>query len=126
VPAPTGTVTFLFTDIEGSTRLWEKSPSAMRGALERHDEIVRGAIDRERGYLFATGGHGFAAAFERVGAATVLPRGGGTGPRGHRRSIGTPVSPAETSQSLAIAPLIPRRRKIGLRTGGPLLTNSGP
>ena len=34
---PTGTITFLFTDIEGSTRLWEQHPQAMRGALARHD-----------------------------------------------------------------------------------------
>ena len=37
---PSGTVTFLFTDIEGSTRLWEGAPGAMRIALERHDEFL--------------------------------------------------------------------------------------
>jgi class 3 adenylate cyclase len=37
---PTGTVTFLFTDIEGSTRLWEQHPEAMRQALARHDVLL--------------------------------------------------------------------------------------
>ena len=41
---PSGTVTFLFTDLEGSTRLWDEQPEAIRGALARHDDIVRGAI----------------------------------------------------------------------------------
>ena len=61
--APSGTVTFLFTDIEGSTRLWDTAPGDMRAALEGHDAIVRGAIEVHRGYVFATGGDGFAAAF---------------------------------------------------------------
>jgi predicted ATPase len=56
-------VTFLFTDIEGSTGLWESAPDAMRTALARHDTIVRGAIEANRGYVFATGGDGLAAAF---------------------------------------------------------------
>ena len=38
---PQGTVTFLFTDLEGSTRLWDEHPAAMHGALARHDEMVR-------------------------------------------------------------------------------------
>ena len=42
---PTGTVTFLFTDIEGSTRLWERDASAMKSALARHDEILQSAIE---------------------------------------------------------------------------------
>ena len=73
-PRPTGTVTFLFTDIEGSTRMWQESPDVMSAALVRHDEIVRAAIESARGYVFSTGGDGFAAAFwipaEAVAAAT--------------------------------------------------------
>jgi class 3 adenylate cyclase len=49
VPSPpTGTVTFLFTDIEGSTKLWEQNAQAMQIALARHDEVLRSAIE-ERG-----------------------------------------------------------------------------
>ena len=50
---PQGTVTFLFTDLEGSTRRWEEHPQEMRDALARHDTIVRGAVDshRRRGVL---------------------------------------------------------------------------
>ena len=46
---PTGTVTFLFTDLEGSTRLWEEHPDAMRDVLARHDEILRTAVDAHDG-----------------------------------------------------------------------------
>jgi predicted ATPase/class 3 adenylate cyclase len=71
---PTGTVTFLFTDLVTSTLLWESAPEAMRIALERHDAIVRAAIESHDGYVFSTGGDGFGAAFGRVsdalGAAT--------------------------------------------------------
>jgi predicted ATPase/class 3 adenylate cyclase len=69
VGAPSGTVTFLFTDIEGSTRLWERDEVAMRSALERHDAILRSAIDGHGGYVFSRGGDGFAAAFGRAGDA---------------------------------------------------------
>jgi class 3 adenylate cyclase/tetratricopeptide (TPR) repeat protein len=61
---PTGEVTFLFTDIVGSTRLWESDPDAMRRALEQHDEIIRTAISTNQGYIFSTGGDGFAVAFQ--------------------------------------------------------------
>jgi predicted ATPase/class 3 adenylate cyclase len=71
VGAPSGTVTFLFTDIEGSTHLWASVPEAMGKALARHDEIVRGAIERHDGYVFATGGDGFGAAFGRSGDAVA-------------------------------------------------------
>ena len=60
---PSGTVTFLFTDIEGSTRLWEEHPDAMRDALARHDELLRQAIEAHGGYVFKTTGDGFHAAF---------------------------------------------------------------
>ena len=48
---PRGTVTFVFTDLEGSTRRWEAHPAEMRGALARHDAIVRGAVDSYGGPL---------------------------------------------------------------------------
>jgi predicted ATPase/class 3 adenylate cyclase len=71
-------VTFLFTDIERSTQLWESLPDAMRPALERHDELVRSAIDAHGGYVFSTGGDGFGVAFGRAGdaldAAVVMQR----------------------------------------------------
>ena len=66
---PTGTVTFLFTDIEGSTRLWEERPDEMRAALAEHDAIVRSAIEAHGGYVFSTGGDGFAAASARATAS---------------------------------------------------------
>jgi class 3 adenylate cyclase len=60
---PSGTVTFMFTDIEGSTKMWEESPEAMRAALARHDAILREAIESNAGYVFKTGGDSFYAAF---------------------------------------------------------------
>ena len=63
MPMPCGTVTFLFTDIEGSTKLWEAYPDAMRLALTRHDELLRKAIEDNNGYVFKTVGDAFCAAF---------------------------------------------------------------
>jgi hypothetical protein len=60
---PTGTVTFLFTDIEGSTRRWEEQPDAMGRALARHDQILDEAISRFGGVVFSRMGDGVAAAF---------------------------------------------------------------
>jgi len=60
---PTGTLTFLFTDIEGSTKLWESHPEAMQTALARHDEILRGATEQHGGYVFKTVGDAFCCAF---------------------------------------------------------------
>jgi hypothetical protein len=60
---PSGTVTFVFTDVEGSTALWQDHTRAMAAALARHDEIVRGAIERHHGYVFSTAGDAFATAF---------------------------------------------------------------
>ena len=68
---PRGTVTFLFTDIEDSTRLWEEGPSEMAAGLHTHDEIVRGTIEGHGGYVFGTGGDGFCAAFPTAGSATA-------------------------------------------------------
>jgi class 3 adenylate cyclase len=71
---PSGTVTFLFTDIEGSTRLWEDDADAMREALGRHDEILRDVIGAGGGFVFATGGDGFAVAFARAGDAVAAAK----------------------------------------------------
>jgi len=60
---PTGTVTFLFTDIEGSSRLWEAQPAAMRTALAHHDAHLRRAIESHGGHVFKTVGDAFCAAF---------------------------------------------------------------
>ena len=60
---PTGTVTFLFTDLEASTRLWEEHPEAMKAALARHDEILREAVAAHDGHIVKTTGDGVHAAF---------------------------------------------------------------
>jgi class 3 adenylate cyclase len=60
---PTGTLTFLFTDIEGSTKLWEDNAPAMQVALARHDEILSSAIEERGGYIFKTIGDAFCCAF---------------------------------------------------------------
>jgi class 3 adenylate cyclase len=66
---PTGTVTFLFTDIEGSTELWENDRAAMALALARHDEILSEAFAGHDGFVFAAGGDGFCVAFARADEA---------------------------------------------------------
>jgi predicted ATPase/class 3 adenylate cyclase len=63
---PSGTVTFLFTDVEGSTVLWDRHPTAMRDALAEHDRLIRAAVGDHRGYVFTTAGDSFAVAFEHV------------------------------------------------------------
>ncbi len=66
---PTGTVTLLFTDVEGSTRLWETEPEQMAQALRQHDELLRTAIGGAGGYVFKTVGDAFCAAFATAQAA---------------------------------------------------------
>jgi class 3 adenylate cyclase len=63
VAAPSQVVTFLFTDIEGSTRRWESDADAMRAALLTHDEVLRTAIEAHEGFLFSHTGDGVVAAF---------------------------------------------------------------
>jgi TolB-like protein/class 3 adenylate cyclase len=65
IPAapPTGTLTFLFSDIEGSTRMWQAAPNAMQAALARHDAILRQDIEARGGHVFKTAGDAFYAAF---------------------------------------------------------------
>jgi hypothetical protein len=91
---PTGTVTFLFTDIEGSTRLWERDSSAMQAALARHDEILRGTVEDHAGFVFKTvedafcSGHGGQVLLSLPTQELVrdqLPSGAGLRDLGERR-----------------------------------------
>jgi predicted ATPase/class 3 adenylate cyclase len=68
---PTGTVTFGFSDVEDSTRLWSTHRHETAAAMARHDELVRSAVDRHGGYVFATGGDSFGAAFDRASDAAA-------------------------------------------------------
>lgn len=93
--APTGTVTFLFTDIEGSTRLWEERPDEMRALVAEHDARFRAAIEANDGYVVKGRGDGVHAAFGRAADA---------------------VAAAEAAQA-AITDLSDIRARIGINTG---------
>src|SRR5438093_227889 len=77
-PLPGGTVTFLFTDIEGSTKLWDEHPEAMRLALSRHDTLAASVIEQRAGALVKSRGEGdslfavFPRATDAVAAASAL------------------------------------------------------
>ncbi len=81
---PSGTVTFLFTDIEGSTKRWEADPDAMRVELAAHDEVLRAAIEAQGGWLFKHTGDGVIAAFQSARAAVDAAIGA-------QRGLGLPV-----------------------------------
>src|SRR5262245_39480756 len=66
---PSGTLTFLFTDLERWTKLWEEHEGDMTTALARHDELLRRAIEQHGGYVFSTAGDAFAAAFTSASEA---------------------------------------------------------
>jgi predicted ATPase/class 3 adenylate cyclase len=66
---PSGTVTFLFTDIVGSTRLWQQDEAAMREAMARHDWLLRDVVAAYGGVVFSTMGDGVAAAFPTASGA---------------------------------------------------------
>ena len=66
---PSGTVTFLFTDLVDSTRLWDEQPELMRASLARHDELLRGAVVAHAGHVVKGTGDGLHAVFASVGEA---------------------------------------------------------
>ena len=68
---PSGTVTFLFTEVEDSTRWSEDVATDMAAALQRHDAMVRDAIESQGGYVFATDGDCFSAVFSIEGLDEV-------------------------------------------------------
>src|SRR5437868_3762250 len=68
---PTGTVTFLFTDVEGSTRLWEERPDAMPAAVAAHLALLRRTVEAHGGRVFRTQGDGLCAVFAVAPAAVA-------------------------------------------------------
>jgi predicted ATPase/class 3 adenylate cyclase len=69
--APTGNITFLFTDIERSSQLWEQHPQAMGRALARHDAIMQSVFQEHEGYVFKTIGDAFCVAFSDATRAVL-------------------------------------------------------
>src|SRR5918912_4145246 len=75
---PTGTVTFLFTDVEGSTKLWERHPAQMRVALREHDALIEFLTEQHGGQVVRPRGEGdsrfcvFARATDAVAAAAAI------------------------------------------------------
>src|SRR4051794_18715220 len=100
---PSGTISFLFTDLEGSTRLWQEHPDAMREALARHDQILRDVMEAHHGHVVKTTGDGalavFATASDAVEAAIAAQRRIGeeswTVPEPLRVRMGINTGPAE-------------------------------
>ncbi|MDX1467942.1 MAG: adenylate/guanylate cyclase domain-containing protein [Acidimicrobiia bacterium] len=68
---PSGTVTFLFTDIEGSTRLWAEHPAEMRAALKRHDGLLKKTVSAHEGHVVKSTGDGIYAVFARAQSAAA-------------------------------------------------------
>ena len=102
VDLPSGTVTFLLTDIEGSTRLWETAPEAMEEALERHNRLLTGVIEAHGGVVVTSRGEGdsFFACFSR--AVSAVEAAGGC-----QRRLSTEASAAGAAL----------RVRMGLHTG---------
>jgi predicted ATPase/class 3 adenylate cyclase/DNA-binding CsgD family transcriptional regulator len=109
VHPPAGTVTFLLTDLEGSTRMWEHDPDAMKAAMARHDYLLEEAIAANQGFVFARMGDGMAAAFNMANDAIAAA--------------------GEIQRALADEPwgtASPLRARIGLHTGeGVVVEGSG-
>src|SRR3954462_3482159 len=98
---PSGMVAFLFTDIEGSTQRWEHHAWHMKVAVERHDAIMREAIEASGGVVFRTEGDAFRAAFD-----TLL------------RALGAPVQAQRALETEPWAPEIaPLRVRMALHVG---------
>jgi class 3 adenylate cyclase len=93
---PSGTVTFLSTDVEGSTHLWEEYPAATRPALAEHDRLLRAGIERHGGHVFKTMGDAFSAAFDNARGA----RGAGSWPPAGQLLLGSAPGPRSRGRLL--------------------------
>jgi class 3 adenylate cyclase len=132
-PLPDGAVTFLFTDIEGSTQLWERSPEAMRTALGLHNQIIGDALHAHGGVVFKTVGDAFYAAFadpvSAVEAAIDAQRGLGeatwTTEPGIRVRIGIHTGAARNEDGDYFGPALNRvARVMAAGHGGQILVSS--
>jgi predicted ATPase/class 3 adenylate cyclase len=125
-------VTFLFTDIEGSTPLWDSFPDAMGAALARHDEILRSAIGANGGHVFSTAGDGVGAVFGRaasaIAAALTAQRGlsaeAWVGGPVLRVRMGVHTGEAEERDGDFFGPVVNRAARImGAANGGQVLVS---
>jgi class 3 adenylate cyclase len=131
---PSGTVTFLFTDLEGSTQRWQQYLTAMGPALARHDRLLREAIAAQGGVVFKTIGDAVCAAFATapaaVAAALTAQRAlytepwGSTGPLRVRKALHTGQAEVQVGDYLG-GPLNRVARLLALAHGGQVLL-SGP
>jgi predicted ATPase/class 3 adenylate cyclase len=97
---PSGTVTFLFTDVQGSTRLWEQFPEPMSRSLVRHEALLRQAIQAQDGYVFKTAGDAFCTAFATAPTA-----------------LDAAIAAQEALQTEAWEQMVPLRIRMALHTG---------
>jgi class 3 adenylate cyclase len=126
---PAGTVTFLFTDLEGSTRLWERDPG-MQAALARHDEVLKAAVESHGGHVVKTTGDGVhavsALASDALAAAVAGQRALGSEPWGEvgplRVRMGLHSGAAEQRAGDYFGPVVNRAARImALGHGGQVL-----
>jgi class 3 adenylate cyclase len=131
---PTGTVTFLFTDIEGSTRLFQQDPETMKDALARHHALVQAAIDAHGGEVFHVPGDGFCSVFKQAGealqAALAAQRGlhsedwGALGALRVRMGLHTGSAEAHNGDYVASMTLARAQRVVAAGHGGQVLLSA--
>ena len=110
---PSGTVAFLFTDIEGSTRRWEANRQAMWEAVERHFALLHTAIAAQNGVLFKTIGDAVQAAFPSVPAGNRRRRGGAVG--ASAKKIGAILGPLRVRMGIHVGEAAPKMATISPR-----------
>ena len=93
---PEGVVTFLFTDVQGSTRLWEDHPDTMMGALRQHDVVIDAATEANDGVSVKPRGEGGPTGFEGIGWGRHRRSSGEEGPA--RERVSYPSPPSGTSR----------------------------
>jgi predicted ATPase/class 3 adenylate cyclase len=127
---PTGTITFLFTDIEGSTKRWEAHREAMQAVLARHDEVMRAVFERHNGYVFKTIGDAFCVAFRlapealtaAVDAQRTLAKEDHSSVEGLRIRMGLHTGPADERDGDYFGPTVNRvARLMSIGHGGQIL-----